>query len=71
VGEGRAEPEPAAPALSIEESLALLQRLRDRGLITDAEYDTKKGRCSTASDLRWGSKGGMDLTGGKNLSAGI
>jgi hypothetical protein len=40
--EGRTEPLPSLPALSIEESLALLQRLRDRGLITDAEYDTKK-----------------------------
>lgn len=41
--EGRTEPEPATPpALSIEESLALLQRLRDRGLITEAEYEAKK-----------------------------
>jgi hypothetical protein len=28
--------------LSIEESLALLKRLRDQGLITDADYDVKK-----------------------------
>jgi hypothetical protein len=42
-GKERAETEPARPAgLSIEESMALLKRLRDQGLITDAEYDAKK-----------------------------
>lgn len=41
--EGGAEADPAKPpALSIEESMALLKRLRDRGLITDVEYEAKK-----------------------------
>jgi hypothetical protein len=40
-GEGRAEPVKPS-GLSIEESMALLKRLRDQGLITDAEYDAKK-----------------------------
>ncbi|MFM8551767.1 MAG: SHOCT domain-containing protein [Nitrospiraceae bacterium] len=41
--EARPEPaEGAASGLSIEDSLALLQRLKERGLVTDDEYRQKK-----------------------------
>lgn len=41
-GEVQAGPAGSPSGLSVEESLALLQRLKDRGLVTDEEYRDKK-----------------------------